>query len=101
MKDLLNIHFVVELDAEILNFPRRGSLTVSSNVSAILPFNLTLDGILLKYATAQLVTRIEDSGEVVYFFYMPEGLDAEFCLDAQGINHIVVDNGDVERVDDR
>ena len=46
----------------------------------ILPFNLDMDGKLLKYATAQLLTKISDKGTPHYFFFAPEGVKPEFVF---------------------
>lgn len=40
-----------------------------------------MEGALLKYATAQLLTRIEDDGKEHYIFFAPEGIEPEFCFD--------------------
>lgn len=46
----------------------------------ILPFNLDMDGKLLKYATAQLLTKISYKGTPHYFFFAPEGVKPEFVF---------------------
>jgi hypothetical protein len=49
-------------------------------MSMILPFNLDMDGKLLKYATAQLLMKIVDKGTPHYFFFAPEGVKPEFVF---------------------
>ena len=46
----------------------------------ILPFNLDMDGNLLKYATAQPLMKISDKGTPHYFFFAPEGVKPEYVF---------------------
>lgn len=87
------VRFTVELAGETLTFPRKKPLTVRSNASFFLPFNMDLSGVQLRSATAQPVT-LHQSGEVItYFFVMPEGVAGEFVLGEQGITSIETANG--------
>jgi hypothetical protein len=89
--------FAVELGEEAICFPQRSSLTIKQNASFLLPFNFALDGLNLKYATAQPVTAVESAEAMTYFFSMPEGVDGEFLLDAQsGIISVSAEGGTVE-----
>lgn len=95
MKEHGDVQFVLQLSEGNLVLPQSNSLTVRRNVSFILPFQFDLSGLLLRYATAQPVTLM-DSGEIsTYFFAMPEGIDGEFVLAAEGIGSIVSDAGTV------
>lgn len=47
----------------------------------ILPFNLRMGDVVLKYATAQLLTKIEENGNDHYFFFAPEGFMPEYTFD--------------------
>lgn len=99
MKTHEDVRFVVELAEGSLAFPQKKALTIAQNASIIFPFNFTLDGLNLRYATAQPVTAVELSDSVTYFFRMPEGIDAEFLLDEEGIVSIETDAGVVEQAD--
>jgi beta-galactosidase len=80
-EDLSDITFQLILPQETLTLPRRGGLTLCRHVSAILPFNLALEGgVLLKYATAQPLTVLRNEHETTYIFFAPPGLPAEFAL---------------------
>ena len=46
----------------------------------ILPFNLYMDGRLLKYATAQLLTKVTDRGIPHYFFFVPDGVKPQYVF---------------------
>ncbi len=60
----------------------RHPIDLPSGAYFIWPFNLRLAGITLRYSTAQLFTRLEDSGvETVYFEALP-GIAPEFAFDA-------------------
>ena len=71
----------LKLRNETLRIPSEGSFTLGKDVSAILPFNLDLSGVLLKYATAQLLAKVDDGGTDHYFFFAPEKMAAEYCFD--------------------
>ena len=53
-------------------------VSLASEENAILPFNLDLDGILLKQAHAQPMLRTEIGGRVTYVFLVPDGMDGTF-----------------------
>jgi hypothetical protein len=89
-KDIENIRFKLKLPREELSLPRKEGFTLKKEVSAILPFNMSLDGALLKYATCQLLTRINNEGQPHYFFYAPEGISPEFAIDRTTIKNVVV-----------
>ena len=75
----------LNLNGETLMIPRKGAFTLPKDESVILPFNLDMDGALLKYATAQPLTRIDDKGVCHYFFFVPEGLKPEYSFDAKTV----------------
>lgn len=79
--DQTDLQLVLRLKDETLKIPTDGKFTLKKDVSAILPFNLDMDGILLKYATAQLLTRIDDNGKEHYIFCAPDGLEPEYRFD--------------------
>ena len=79
--DQENIQFKLNLQSEKLMIPAKGTFTLKKDVSAILPFNLRMEDAVLKYATAQLLTKIEDNGFEHYFFFAPEGLTPEYSFD--------------------
>ncbi|WP_206566719.1 hypothetical protein, partial [Enterobacter cancerogenus] len=64
-----------------------------------LPFNLNLDGIKLKYATAQLITRIEEEGEIYYFFFVPDEMKGTYALESKDIISATIDKGSIEQLD--
>lgn len=51
-------------------------LDLAAEENCILPFHMDMDGILLKKATVQPITRIEKDGESTYVFLKPDGMKA-------------------------
>ena len=66
----------LNLKKETISIP----ITLPKDVSMILPFNLDMDGNLLKYATAQPLMKISDKGTSHYFFFAPEGVKPEYVF---------------------
>jgi len=82
MQDHEGIQLRLELPDESLVVPEGWGLTLRKDVSAILPFNLRLEReVLLKYATAQPVTKLHEVDQTTYVFFAPEGIEAEFVFD--------------------
>lgn len=79
--DQTNLQLELKLKDETLMIPASETFTLKKDVSAILPFNLNMEGAVLKYATAQLLTRINDNGKEHYIFFAPDGLQPEFRFD--------------------
>lgn len=71
----------VKTAEETLRFPGSGTMTVKEDVSAILPFNLRMDGALLKTATAQPLCILANGDTKHYFFFAPEGMATEYVFD--------------------
>lgn len=66
---------------ETLRIPSQGTFTLPKDESLILPFNFQMEDALLKYATAQLLLKLDDRGTDHYFFFVPEGIQPEFVFD--------------------
>ncbi|HEY9256662.1 beta-galactosidase [Chitinophaga sp.] len=73
-----NIRLQVQLEKETIQFP---AFTLAGQTAPILPFNLDLFGVTLKYATAQPFAKT--AGAV--FFSRVKGMAPELCLDATNI----------------
>ena len=56
-------------------------LDLAGEENCILPFHMDMDGILLKKATAQPITRLERGGDITYVFLKPEGMKAAFYFE--------------------
>lgn len=74
---------------ETLYIPEAATgLTLKSGVMAALPFNLPLSGARLKYATAQLMSKVDSGGHLTYVFFAPKGMATEFVFDADTVKDI-------------
>ncbi|HET8841705.1 MAG TPA: beta-galactosidase [Ktedonobacteraceae bacterium] len=98
-----DIRIRLDLPGESLTLPQGMSgLTLNTGVSAILPFNLRLHaGLLLKSATAQLLTRVVQSEQTTYVFFSPEGMQAEFVLDSATYRTVEVTHGTCREIEGR
>lgn len=76
--------FDIRLPGGDLRIPR-APLDIPSGAYFIWPFNLTVSGITLRYATAQLFTRIEDAGAVTLYFQAVPGIPVEFAIDSRRV----------------
>jgi beta-galactosidase len=92
MLDQKDLRIHLRIEHEIISIPHKKGLTLQKNVSAILPFNLSLEGVLLKYATTQPLARIEGTGDdrsINYFFFALPGMEAEYALDRSTYTSLV------------
>lgn len=79
--DMTDLQLKLNLKDEVLSIPANGTFTLPKDESVILPFNLDMNGALLKYATAQLLMKIDDNSVEHYFFFAPEGMASEYLFD--------------------
>ncbi len=101
-KDHDDVQLYLTLPDETLAIPERQRLRLQRNVSAILPFNLHLAGnVLLKYATAQFITRLDEPRQTTYVFFAPEGMQAEFLFASTTYQELRVVSGMDARDHDR
>ncbi|PHR86976.1 MAG: hypothetical protein COA80_19185 [Leeuwenhoekiella sp.] len=75
-----NVQVNLQLEEGNLQIPERGGFDLAVDENAIFPFHLDIEGLHLNYATAQLMTRFENSGTTYYVFFSPEGTSAEFSF---------------------
>ena len=93
MKDIENASIELNLPGERLLIPRKGGFTLKRNVSAILPFNMKLCGVTLKYSTTQFVTSVFDGTTRTYFFFAIAGMESGYCFVGDGSTSISVEGG--------
>lgn len=91
----------VELKTENLRLPLKGEISLGKDGHCILPFNFSMEGSKLKYATTQLITLSEYKDEKYYFFFTPKGMKGEYCFESNEIKDIQIDNGHVENLMDK
>jgi hypothetical protein len=103
LPDQTGVSVRLDLPGESLTIPHSPQgLTLLQGVSAILPFNLDLGaGVLLKYATAQLLTKVQAGAETTLVFFAPEGMTAEFALARASYRSLEISGGELLEDDAR
>ncbi|MCC8089763.1 MAG: hypothetical protein LIO79_10995 [Rikenellaceae bacterium] len=86
-----DVTFSVKLDREILKFPSEG-LSIPDSSVFIFPFNFDLNGVTLKYATAQMLASPRTN---LWVFFQPEGINTEFAIDGGGVSWVEASSGNV------
>lgn len=94
-KDQNDFAINVNLVNEEIRLPKSGGISLAKDECCILPFNLDLQGLHLKYSTTQLLTSIENDGEAYFFFFTPKGMKGEYYFDSDAIQTVSVDNGNI------
>jgi len=97
LKEQSDFSIHLGLGTEKIKIPEKGAISLGKGASCILPFNLDMGGVLLKYSTTQMITVSEYNNEMYYFFFMPDGMAGEYCFSEEA-GHLQVDNGYVEYV---
>lgn len=97
LPDLSGVRVRLDLPGESLTVPQNpAGFTLRQGVSAILPFNLQLGaGVLLKSATAQLLTKLQAGEQPTTVFFAPEGIAPEFVLDRATYRSVEVTGGEL------
>ncbi|MBN2444407.1 MAG: beta-galactosidase [Spirochaetales bacterium] len=98
MQDHHDIAMTIDLGEEQIVFPKNKGMTILEDGNFILPFNLDMSGILLKYSTTQLITAIGKE-QKTYFFFSPPGVDGEYCFDNKHIKNVTTKNCHAGRTD--
>ncbi len=88
MKDQKDLCFQLELEEETLSIPARGGLDLTRNTSCILPFHFKMSGAHVNYATAQPIRQMTVDDETWWFWYAPNGMTPEYCLDATTVTGV-------------
>ncbi len=89
LPDRKNVQMSLKLKDETLSIPDNDAgLTLKSGVMAALPFNLPLASTRLKYATAQLMSKVDAKGERTLVFFAPTGMATEYVFDAATVKDI-------------
>jgi hypothetical protein len=94
-KDQKDFAITVNLENEEIRFPMTDSMSLAKDECCILPFNLNLQGLNLKYSTTQLLTSIVHDGETYFFFFTPKGMNGEYYFESDNIQEVSVDKGNI------
>lgn len=84
----------IELPGTTLEVPR-DPVVVPSDTYTIWPLNLDLGGAVLRYATAQLLCKLDDSQTYVFFSW--PGVLADFAFETKGGRSIKSSSGQLSR----
>ncbi|MEO8607945.1 MAG: beta-galactosidase [Chloroflexota bacterium] len=87
----------IHASSETIAIPNEGAIVLEKGVTAILPFGLSLEGVVLRYATTQLLAKIEAGDAVNYFFFAPQGMSSEYAFDAATLQSLSVQSGEIIR----
>lgn len=90
-KDFNDVQFKVKLNDETFTIPRK-KVIVKGGTYFLWPFNLSLDGILLKYATSQPICSLKESNCTTYFFFEDDFIPAEYLIEGKDIVDVNVKN---------
>jgi hypothetical protein len=91
--------FEIRLSNKTLLIPAR-PITIPANSYFYWPVNLDLDGVTLRYATAQPILKIKSGGESYVFFKIITGITAEFAFSTADPFSIQADRGTLSKTDD-
>ena len=87
-RDHEGVAFEISLSNGLLRIPEAGSLSIKRDVCFILPFNQALCDARLVYATTQPLTVIRYHDITHYFYFVPDGLEAEFCFQEDTLKQV-------------
>lgn len=77
----------IKLEDETIEFPRN-PMILEGEKTAILPFNMNVNGALMKYATAQPLSRFDEDNKQWLFLTQVDGMDVELAFDAATVKEI-------------
>ncbi|MET0392995.1 MAG: beta-galactosidase [Chitinophagaceae bacterium] len=78
--DLAGLQLSIKTKNDIITIPEQGSFTLQKEKHAILPFNLRVNDILIRYATVQPMLNFTRDGINYHVFVAIDGVQPEFYL---------------------
>lgn len=73
---------------ETIRIPEKGGITIADKVYGLMPFNYDIDGVVLKYATAQPAAILNNKSNKVYCYFAMDGITPEFKFESKTIKSI-------------
>ena len=92
-----NMQFKIKLNGETLQFPSK-PVNIPDSSTFIWPFNFMMNNIVLKYATAQPLCKIDQKDRSDWFFIQNFGIQPELCFDASSIKSIESNSGKIDKI---
>mgnify|MGYP002070758978 CR=1 FL=1 len=78
--DMTDLKIKLNLPGETLIFGGENGFVLPKNTSAVYPFNFDMEGVKIKWASAQPLMKIDDNGIPHYFFTVHNGVKPEFVF---------------------
>lgn len=88
------VQLAIQLNHETIQLP---SFILKGGTSPILPFNLRVQGLNIKYATAQPLARLINSRHTMLFFQELEGVSPTVSIDSAGVASWQVNDHPVQK----
>jgi hypothetical protein len=88
MRDQEGVVFEVNTPNGLLRIPETGGFSIKCDACFILPINQMLCDARLVYATAQPLTVLKYHDISHYFYFVPDGLDAEFSFQGDTLKRV-------------
>jgi hypothetical protein len=95
-----NMQFKINLNGETLQFPSK-PVNIPDSSTFIWPFNFMINNIVLKYATAQPLCKIDQKDRSDWFFIQNFGIQPELCFDASSIKLIESNSGKINKINNQ
>ena len=92
LADHSNVQFSLKTETNTLVLPHQ-PVTIPNGAYGVWPIGLDCDGVTLRYATAQLLCRLQDQNRVWYFLTAKDDIPVELSLNAS-TTFVTVDTGD-------
>lgn len=83
-----DVVFEIKLKGETIHFPQITKLDIEDGFCGIFPYNLSLEDVVLKYATVQPLKKFQNK----YIFSAVSGANSELCFEKAQIKSIKVNN---------
>ena len=88
------VQFKIKLNSETMQFPSV-PVDIPDSSTFIWPFNFRMNNIIMKYATAQPLCRIDQKDRTDWFFIQNYGIGPELCFDAAYVRTIESNSGKI------
>jgi len=95
-----DIQFKIKLKGEIMEFPSV-PVDIPDSSTFIWPFNFRMNNIIMKYATAQPLCRIDQKDRTDWFFIQNFGIRPELCFDASTLRSIESNSGKITKTNNQ
>ncbi len=83
ISEIKNVRIEIDTKNETITFPFKGTITIPKAASAILPFNLKLENVMVKSGTVQPLTILKIENKPYYIFSAVEGIQPEMVFPAK------------------